>query len=84
MFMRHFRHGVGHWQYRQQEVKTVTEMEADSEGNDDNIEEIDEQENIDKNEESEGEEELASEKSNKDGSDNECDSNDLDLGYVSF
>jgi hypothetical protein len=84
MFMRQFGHGVGHWQYRQQEVETVTEMEANLEGNDIDIEEINEQENIDKDEESEGEEELASEKSDEDGSDDECNSNDSDLGYVSF
>jgi len=39
--MRHFGHGVRHWQYRQQEVETVTKMEADLEGNDIDIEEID-------------------------------------------
>ena len=84
MFMRHFGHGVGHWQYRRQEVETVTEMEADSEGDNNDIEEIDEQEDIDEDEESEGEEELASEKSDEDGSGDECDSDGSDLGYASF
>ena len=38
----------------------------------------------DKDEESEGEEELASEKSDEDGSGDECDSDGSDLGYASF
>ncbi len=59
-------------------------MEADLEGNDENIEETDEhEEEIDKDEELEGEEELASESDNNDGgSDSGC--NIDDLGYASF
>jgi hypothetical protein len=82
IFMRHFGDGVGHQKDRlRQEVDTATEIDADSERNDDDIEELDEhEEEIDEDEESEGEE-LASE-SDDDGSDDGCDSNDL--GYASF
>ena len=85
MFMRHFGHGVGHQQDRWwQEVEAVTEMEADLEGNNENIEETDEhEEEIDKDEKLEGEEELASESDDNDGGSNSgCDIDDL--GYASF
>jgi len=69
IFMRHFGDGVDN----------ATEIDADSEGNDDDIEELDEhEEEIDEDEESEGEE-LASE-SDDDGSDDGCDSDDLGYG----
>ncbi len=83
IFIRHFGHGVGHQKDRwQQEADTATEIEADSEGNNNNIEELDEhEEEINEDEESEGEE-LASESNNNDGSNDGCNSNNL--GYASF
>jgi len=82
IFMRHFGDGVGHQKDRLwQKVDTTTEIDADSEGNNDDIEELDEhEEEINEDEESEGEE-LASESDN-DGSDDGCNSDDL--GYASF
>jgi len=56
MFMRHFGHGVGHQQYRwQQEDDATIKIEADLDGDNDNIEELDEhKEEIDSDKEFEG------------------------------
>ena len=82
IFIRHFGHGVGHQKDRwRQEADTATKIKADSEGNNNDIEEVNEhEEEINKDEESEGEE-LASE-SNNNRSDDGCNSDDL--GYASF
>ena len=85
MFIRHLRHGVGHQQHKQWQEGN-TEMDANSEGNEDDTDEIDECKKgvDDEDDESEGEVELISESGDDDGSNNGCDCDSDNLGYASF
>jgi len=86
MFMRHLGQGVGHQQHKQWQEGGDTEMDTNSEGNEDDTDEIDEcEEGVnDEDDESEGEVELISESNDDDGTNDGHDRDSDNLGYASF